>query len=222
MEIEWDDTQSMRLGGFPGGMMTGGENRLRPVDRLDLLLPADPETGVVTFAAFRTYLGAMMQMVYRAAQPLSLICLAVDETPSLREFGAEGASLIGRAVARCIRQETRGYDVAGRTEETDAYGLPAFLVVCPLLQEANMALLAERLRVTMTAHAVAPDRPCLTLSVGVASMSIDAADPEALLARAKAALQRARREGGGRVWRHSDTQKQIVESERQDPFNETS
>lgn len=177
--------------------------------RLDALLPQDSETGVTTPVALRSYLNAMMEMAARDAQPLAVLAIAVDtaaETNSvLRRFGVEGARLIGQAIARCLRQETRLHDVVGRADEIGTYELPTFVVVCPLRDEAGAALLAERLCAAMAAYAAEPDNPWLTVSVGVAALTIDTLAPEALLARAAEALRCARQDRGGRVWRYTDT-----------------
>ncbi len=190
--------------------------------RLDALLPQDAETGAVTPEALRDYLNAVMEMADRYGQPLALLAVAVDtaeETQSvLRRFGAEGARLIGRAVARCLHQETRLHDVVGRAKASNLYELPIFLVVCPLRGEAQAARLAERMREAMTAYAADPDCPWLTVSVGVAAMAIDKPDPEALIARAAEALHRARQVPGGCVWRHADTLRRLcAENEPERP-----
>ncbi|HLV81444.1 MAG TPA: hypothetical protein VKT32_14250 [Chthonomonadaceae bacterium] len=201
-------------GWIPGGGISAGETAIPRKERLDLLLPHDPATGAVTPAAFQVYLSAMMEMIARAQLPLSLMAIAIDDSPALDFLGVEGIGLIGRAVVRCIRQETRVHDVVGSTAEKDVNGMPVFLIVCPLLSEERAAHLAERLRVTMTAYATDPERPWLTLSVGVASMALDAMDDESLLARAGAALRYAKRVGGGCVWRHTDTMRRIVEADQ--------
>lgn len=185
------------------------------VRRLDALLPADPQTGAVAPFAFLSYLSAMMAMADRYRQPLSLLAVSVsteEETRSLlRRFGTEGANLIGRAVARCLRQETRIYDVVGCASELYPSEAPIFLVVCPLRAEAQAALLAERLRDAMIAYAEDPDCPWLKVSVGVAAMALDTPDPEALIARGIQALYQADRSETGGVWRHSDTVRRIAE-----------
>src|ERR1051326_7003179 len=170
--------------------------------RLDTLLPKDPETGTVTATALQVYLYATMDLMSRHAQPLSLIRLGVDQADPEYCFGSEGAKLIGRAVARCVFQETRTHDVVGRAEDVPGEQIPTFLLVCPLMTEANAALLAERLRVAMTPYATYNGRPWLSVSAGVAGMSLDILDPGALIARAAEALRSARKAGGGRIWKH--------------------
>lgn len=203
-----------RDGWIPGGGISAGEYEPAHKERLDLLLPHDPETGAVTFAAFQVYLNAMMEMVSRAQYPLALMAISIDDSPALHFLGVEGVSLIGRAVVRCIRQETRVHDVVGCTAEKDVNGMPGFLIACPLLSEERAANLAERLRVTMSAYTADPERPWLTLSVGVAGMAIDSMDSESLVARAGAALRYARRTGGGCVWRHAETIRRIIQADQ--------
>ncbi|HZT42286.1 MAG TPA: hypothetical protein VFA07_08850 [Chthonomonadaceae bacterium] len=211
-----DDEQGRSFdweGWIPGGGISADEYEPARKERLDLLLPHDPETGAVTYPAFHIYLSAMMEMVSRTQHPLALMAISVDDSPALHFLGVEGIGLISRAVVRCIRQETRVHDVIGCTAEKDANGMPVFMIACPLLSEASAAALAERLRVAMTAYAADPERPWLTLSVGVAGMAIDSMDSESLVARAGAALRYARRMGGGCVWRHSDTMRRIIEAD---------
>lgn len=213
MQIEWEDERTPSV----SQAATGATGEPPALARLDALLPTDPVTGATTALALRCYLAAMMEMAARKSQPLALIALAVDDCPILDFLGEEGAALIGRAMARCLRQETRAYDVAGRASDESVEGIPGFVIVCPLMDEVAAVALAERMRAVMTAHAAMGARPWLTLSLGVAGMALDTTTPDALLSRAESALRRARRQGGGRVWGHSDTLRQIVHDHDTEP-----
>lgn len=180
--------------------------------RLDYLLPIDADTGVTTYQAACTYMDAMIEMVSRTGYPLSLLSIAVDESIVLRFLGVEGAGLIGRAVARCLRQETRTHDVVGHADPGLSPDAFTFLVICPLLDEEHAANLGERLRAAMTAHSGNTESPWLTLSVGVAALSIEVTESQSLVARSMESLRRARRSGGSRVWKHSDTRRAIIEN----------
>ncbi len=210
MQKDWEDEPSFQP-------LIEGMKELTPVDserafnRLDLLLPADEETGAATMPAMQVYLDAMIELVGRHAQPLAVLCVCVDDSPLLRFFGAEGVRLIGKAVARCLRQETRAHDVVGRIETPGFQGAPAFMVVCPLLDEERAAALGERLRAAMTAQVSDREPPWLTLSIGVATLALDVTSSDELVSRAFDSLRRAQRVGGGRIWRHSDTIRTIVE-----------
>jgi GGDEF domain-containing protein len=179
--------------------------------RLDYLLPIDGETGVATHEAVCAYLDTMIEMVSRHGLPLSVLSIAVDDSPVLRFLGKEGAALIGRGVARCLRQETRTHDVIGHADPEMSPDAFTFLVICPLLPEHQATSLGERLLVAMTASIGEQSAPWLTLSVGVVPMSLDVTDSKLLIARSMDALRRARRSGGNRVWRHTDTQRGIID-----------
>ena len=188
-------------------------------ERLDTILPADPLTGAATSEALETYLSAMMLMTSRNAQPLTLLHIAVDDNERGNFLGVESVSLIGRAMARCMRQETRSHDVVGRAPENSAQGVPAFLLVCPLMTEEKASQLAERLRAAMTADGTAHSRSWLTVSVGIAGMAMDVSESASLIGRTMAATRRARQQGGNRIWRHSDTLRALVERSDRDDDN---
>lgn len=207
MEIEWEQPHTT----VPEARL--GNEATESPRRLDILLPADQTTGAVTTQAGYVYLHAMIEMVSRKNQPLSLVCIAPDASPTMEFLGETGKNLIGQAIVRCIRQETRDYDLVYTLTLPTIPDTPVFALVCPLMNEAEATALGERLRKIMTSQASAEDHPWLSFSVGVASISLDAPDADSLTARACAALQRARRLGGGRLWRHSDTLRTIIESE---------
>ncbi len=201
-----------------------GENRLpdcgAPLERLDSLLPADAECGVATNEAFRVYLGGFIDLMARHGQPLTLLTIAPDASDSLRLLGAQGARLIGAAIARCLRQETRIYDVIGRGSTAGPYGAPAFLLVLPMMTEALARPFAERLRDAMTISTGDIGRTWLTLSVGIASLSLETDAPDTLILRAQEALASAQRCGGDRVWSHADTVRRLIDRERPDSCQE--
>ncbi len=182
--------------------------------RLDSLLPADSETAVVTFDATRTYLAAMIDLMSRHGQPLSLLTIAADSSDTLRRLGASGVRLIGVAIARWLRQETRAHDVIGRARIKGVHGVPCFIIVIPLMTEPFAVQFAERVRQAMTISAGENDRPWLTLSVGIASLSLDADCPDSIILHAEEALKSAQRYGGGRVWSHMDTLRRIMVRDR--------
>lgn len=216
-EEEWGAGWGEALPVAPSGTGAGP----LALQRLDLLLPTDPRLGVVTFEACRSYLGAMMELTARHGQPLSLLCITADPGAVLNFLGVEGADLIGRAIARYLRQETRLHDVIGLSNEIGGSGIPVYLVICPLMTEEQAARLAERVRVEMTAHATQPTQPWLTLSVGVVGMSLDVSDPDGLIARAVSTLKRAQRAGGNCTWRHTGTLRQLMENDSPGDAGET-
>ena len=189
-------------------------------ERLDSLLPDDPATGVATYAAFRVYLGGFMDLMARHGQPLSLLAIAADPSETLRRLGPNGALLIASAIARCLRQETRIYDVVGRGQAEDAYGANAFLVALPMTSETLARPFAARLREAMTISTGNIGSPWLTVSVGIASLSLETDSPEKLILRSQQALAGAQRSGGDCIWGHADTVRRIIEGEWHDSSQE--
>lgn len=198
----------------------GKRARVRAVERLDSLLPADAETGVATFDAVRCYLGASMEMMARHGQPLTLLVIAPDPSDTLRRLGVQGGKLIGAAVARALRQESRVHDVVGLAPAESGDQVPSFLIIVPFLTEAHAGRFAERLRQAMTILACDKDRPWLTISAGIASMSLEADAPETLIRRGQRALQSAQRSGGSRVWSQSDSTQRLLDGIRPDSTKE--
>ena len=201
METGWGEGLLINgLHGLPG---EAGWTTLEPGDRLDSLLPKDFETGAVSPEAVKTYLNSMMAMVGRTPAPLAILCFAVDNVPSLQQLEKTHQALIGRVLARCLRLETRCYDVVARLDKETVHGISGFLVVCPLTDEKKAAALAERLCEQVTSVLADMGWPWLTLSVGVSGLSLEVSDAENFVARAVSALYHAQRSGGRRIWRHS-------------------
>lgn len=172
--------------------------------RIESILPTDPRTGAVPFDTLVVYLKVVVAMAERSAQPLSVIRFVVDGGPSPYRFGQAGALLIGRAVVRCLYQETRPYDVVGCGPERSPDGIPEFLVICPLIGEAEATQFAERIRGTISSRtAISPDS-WITLSVGVAGMGIGMEGADLLLERAAYSRAAAERAGGDQTRRYSE------------------
>ncbi len=208
MWMDWDEANSERS----GEPVTADKPRFsQPIGRFDMLLPSDEESNAVEENASSIYLRAMIDMVGRVQQPLTLACVAADELPLLTFLGPDATALIGKAMVRCIRQETRDYDVVSRIRVP---GIPlVFMIICPMQGEEQVKQMTHRLQLAMTAVSPRGDTPWLSVSAGIASLSLDASDAEALRSRAVSSLRRARNSGSGRVWTHSDTVKTIIADE---------
>lgn len=177
--------------------------------RIDSLLPISNETGAVTETAFKTYLNAFIQMVSRKSLPLSLISVATDKTPLLDFLGPDAVPLISKAIARCIHQETRDYDILGH-HKSDHSSIH-FLVACPLASEEESALLAQRFKDAMTTLSQTGEHVLFGVSIGIASHSLDASTAEELIARAMDCTRRAMKQGGNTIWKYSDTIQKMQE-----------
>jgi diguanylate cyclase (GGDEF)-like protein len=164
--------------------------------RLDALVHTDALTGA---ASRRHLLAQGAQEVGRArrhAVPLSVLMLDVDHFKAIndRHGHAAGDAALQALVAAC-RGQLRGTDVVGRL------GGEEFALLLPHTGAEGAVAFAERLREALAALVVeGPSGPFrFTVSLGAAELADTDAGLEALLARADAALYRAKREGRNRV-----------------------
>ena len=129
----------------------------------------------------------------RYGQPLSLILADIDRFKSVNDtHGHQVGDLVLQEVAEILRQGMRSVDTVGR------WGDEEFLIVCPDTDLDGAAALADKLRGTIAGNlrALAPGQT--TSSFGVAQYR-DGDSMEDLVARADAALYRAKAGGRNRV-----------------------
>jgi diguanylate cyclase (GGDEF)-like protein len=100
-------------------------------------------------------------------------------------------------IAAIMRETTRDVDCAAR------YGGEEFVVVLPETEAAGAIETAQRIRSRLAGDELVGGK--VSMSFGVAQFPEDGDTPEALLARADAALYRAKREGRDRVLRAPPT-----------------
>lgn len=137
----------------------------------------------------------------RHRQPLAFLLLDLDHFKRINDtYGHAVGDLVLREFgARCLAC-VRSYDIVAR------YGGEELAVIAPTTDALEAGKLAERLRSHVAASplVVETEPGCripvrLTVSVGVAAARGEAADPDALIAAADAALYDAKRQGRNRV-----------------------
>ena len=104
----------------------------------------------------------------------------------------EGDKALAR-IGAILRDTSRDVDCAAR------YGGEEFVVLMPETEMKGAVEMAERIRARLADDAVIGKK--LTISLGVAQFPADGETPEALLARADAALYQAKRDGRDRIVR---------------------
>lgn len=160
--------------------------------KLRVLSTTDGLTGVRNRAAFNDRLAEEFERARRYDHPLSLLLLDVDHFKSFNDtFGHPAGDGVLQEVVRLVAGAARGTDVVAR------YGGEEFAVVLPDTDFAGAMVLAERVR-----RAVANGDWVLrsvTVSIGVATLSADAADPAALVREADVALYDSKRNGRNRA-----------------------
>jgi diguanylate cyclase (GGDEF)-like protein len=130
-------------------------------------------------------------------RPLCLIMLDVDHFKGFNDrYGHLAGDKVLCMVAECLNRYMRPQDIVAR------FGGEEFVVVLPAVDLPEAMTIAERLRIGVDGTAVATagvgKLPPVTVSLGIARM-LPGETLEALVARADAALYRAKAEGRNRV-----------------------
>jgi diguanylate cyclase (GGDEF)-like protein len=166
----------------------------RTVDRYKTAAETDPLTGLLNRRGFFEATGALMTKNKPKSAPVSVLAFDLDHFKSINDrFGHDGGDAVLRMFATVVRRTMRAGDIVGRI------GGEEFLAVLSgTIVEAGIA--AERVRAALEIAAVAPDSPRIpvTVSIGIAH-GLPTVPIELLIARADAALYRAKANGRNRV-----------------------
>lgn len=153
----------------------------------------DPLTGLYNRGLFDAALGRCQSLAGRGGDLLSLVMIDLDHFKAINDAqGHVVGDAVLRAVARVLRQDLRGTDIACR------YGgeeLALIMPDCPL--EVALAK-AEAIRAAIAALA-GEFGFAITASLGVASTGPDATNRRSVLQSADRALYRAKELGRNRV-----------------------
>jgi diguanylate cyclase (GGDEF)-like protein len=159
---------------------------------LDRLADTDALTGLHNRRALDRCLRQALERDAHAAQPLSLVMFDIDHFKRVNDaFGHDAGDDALRAVGAAARRRLRHHDMLARI------GGEEFVVLLPQTDAAGAALVAEDLRLQVRATD-AGRAGSVTASFGVAQWD-GREDAAALLARADAALYRAKHAGRDRV-----------------------
>ena len=159
---------------------------------LERLAISDPLTGLFNRLRLDQVLLDEWARRQRSGADLSVILLDLDHFKAVNDsHGHQAGDAVLTAVALLLKDGSRHLDVVGR------WGGEEFLVVCRDTDLAGAAVLAEKLRQSVANH-LFPVVGQRTASFGVATLR-DQEDIDTLLARADAALYRAKDAGRNRV-----------------------
>ncbi|HWU90047.1 MAG TPA: EAL domain-containing protein [Kofleriaceae bacterium] len=166
--------------------------------QIDALALRDGLTGLYTHRAFQERLREEVVRALRYGQPMSILIADLDGFASVNyDLGYQVGDEILRRIATVLQEDDEPEQV--RTSVVVArYSGEEFVLLLPETAKAGALAKATRLRDAVAVTEMPGGRK-LSISVGVASLPDDAADPEGLLTAAEAALRGAKRGGSGRV-----------------------
>jgi diguanylate cyclase (GGDEF)-like protein len=161
------------------------------------LATIDPLTQVANRRAVEQRLAHEFQRERRYKHPLACILIDIDHFKAVNDnYGHPVGDKVLVEVAIAIRESIRTTDLVAR------FGGEEFIVVAPETGSVAAHLVAERIRRAITAKTTAKmdqGLPVVTASLGVASTDVKVVTESDLVAKADAALYRAKREGRNRV-----------------------
>ncbi|WP_312888285.1 diguanylate cyclase [Nonomuraea rhodomycinica] len=157
----------------------------------------DPKTGLLNAAAWQREADTEIVRARRTGETLALLIVDIDHFKRVNDrHGHLVGDQVLAGVAATLRSQLREYDVVGR------FGGEEFVVLLPGADVHEGRQVAERLRNRISHMAVAADDDAMitvTISVGVAIMSLHGDDLIELLAAADLALYRAKELGRDRI-----------------------
>ena len=154
----------------------------------------DALTGLLDRGRFdREGEGAVREAVVRH-RPISLLVVDIDHFKRINDrhghaVGDDALRLVAQELSEAVREGDRVY----------GYGGEEFIVVCEGLPHKAAVVAGERLRLGISALAIAGVDLPITASIGVATTPEDGADLKALFATADARLYEAKFGGRDRV-----------------------
>jgi diguanylate cyclase (GGDEF)-like protein len=176
-----------------GGVLNLGQIRLvlgRVLQRLREQAQTDALTGLANRRALQSHHAELHQRAQRAGHGYALLMADIDHFKQVNDrFGHAAGDEVLRRVAVQLREALRVGDVVGR------WGGEEFCLLLPRVGLADAQALAERI----VQRVGASGEPRVTLSIGVAVAAAAAEAPQAVLARADAALYEAKVRGRNQV-----------------------
>lgn len=159
----------------------------------------DPLTGLMNHGAFFRTAQGELERARRAASPLSVIWLDLDNFKDLNTaYGMEAGDEALKAVGRTIRERSRPYDCIGRWAGDE------FVVALPGVIGEDAEKIAMRIiKGVLSTEILFDNQPLpIGISAGIASTLQIHTSTEipALIEQAREAGQRAKENGGNRVF----------------------
>ncbi|GAT70928.1 GGDEF domain-containing protein [Planomonospora sp. ID91781] len=157
----------------------------------------DAKTGLLNAAAWQREADTEIVRARRTGDPLAVLIIDIDHFKRVNDsYGHLIGDQVLVGVATTLRSQLREYDVVGR------FGGEEFVVLLPGADTTEARRVAERLRSRIGRMAVPVDGSMIsvTISAGVAVMSVHGNDLIELLAVADLALYHAKELGRDRIY----------------------
>jgi diguanylate cyclase (GGDEF)-like protein len=166
-------------------------------EQLTILANTDVLTGVFNRRYFFERLGEAWSLSRRHERPLACIMSDIDKFKSINDtYGHAAGDAALKGVAAAMRGLLRREDLLAR------FGGEEFCVLCPETDGLGAALLAERIRATVSELKIEFEGRTIpvTISLGAAVRRDEHAGPESVLAEADELLYSAKHNGRNQVW----------------------
>ena len=155
----------------------------------------DPQTGVSSRAVFNLDLRRRLAEAKRYNSPLSTMIVSIDKFAEHQAtYGEQMTHLVLRTVAQFLAAAIREMDTVAR------FGEDSFAILLPGTQLSSAASIAERLRQSISLHALKSPTGDLQLTVSVGVAEVETNDEsDTISQRAAEAANVAIGEGGNRT-----------------------
>jgi diguanylate cyclase (GGDEF)-like protein len=162
-------------------------------EQVQKMADTDALTGLANRRTFARTLEREVARAARRGEPVSLAMIDIDHFKKINDkHGHPAGDEVLRRVARALKEECRAFDTPAR------FGGEEFAVVLPACTSKESIRVADRLRSGMAR--IGMDFP-VTASAGIATFPTHAADAEALVRAADAALYESKEAGRDQVAR---------------------
>ncbi|MFD0774798.1 GGDEF domain-containing protein [Streptomonospora algeriensis] len=165
-------------------------------EQLQTAARTDPKTGLLNAATWEAEAGGEIARARRAGRPAAVLIVDIDHFKAVNDtYGHLFGDHVLLGVATTLTGQLRTSDVVGR------FGGEEFVVLLPGADMAEACRIAERLRLQVGRMERKADgeRVAITVSLGLAVLSVHGEDLVGLLAAADLALYRAKGAGRDRV-----------------------
>ncbi len=166
-------------------------------ENLETQATVDGLTGLKNHRKFQEELTAQYHQSVRYHQSLSVIMLDVDYFKRYNDtYGHPAGDVVLKKIAQVLQTSAR------RTDSVARYGGEEFVIILPHTDHQGAQIIAERFREAVE-HTPWPQR-AVTISVGVATLSLTTESDQQLITEADQALYRSKRWGRNRVTHFTD------------------